>query len=716
MLGRSLRTTLVPLALALATAALGGAAAWQAEQLWAADQRDAAAKVSSGAAFALEQQVSRALSSTYALAALVRHDQELKDFERIATQILPLFQGVDSLQLAPGAVIRRIHPLAGNEAAIGHDLLNDPKRRAEAQAAISSRQLTVAGPFELKQGGSGLVGRLAVFLADQEAPGGERLWGLVAALVRLPPLLQAAGLSRLDDAGYAWRLTRTDPGNQSVTCFAGCDRTLAAPVTFDVDVPNGAWTLAVAPSKGWPPAPWSHRAWWLLLAAAVGFALLSRQVLLQPERLQREVTARTEELAHANAALAAEMSRLREAEEATRTAEERLRHSQKLEAVGQLAGGIAHDFNNLLTGILGHASVLEEESPAGSDAAVAGATITAAARRGAELTRGLLAFARPQPVRALPFDAHAVVGEVVRLLERTLDPRLLVQMRCTAPRAVILGDPIQLHQALLNLAFNARDAMPEGGELTLVTEQVERDDAWRARHPDARGGPHLAISVRDTGHGVPEALQHRVFEPFFTTKAAGEGSGLGLATVYGLARAHGGGVDLVSQPGQGACFTISVPLAPPGVEVEAPRAPGGGRAAAAGLVLVVDDDDLPRRAMATMLQAVGYEPVATGSASEGLRWLEANPGRARAVLLDVAMPGMDGVACFGALRGLDARVPVVFTSGYARAEGVQALVARGEAGFLSKPFDHVELAAAIEEAERRCRPSAAPAAPTPLRG
>ncbi len=144
--------------------------------------------------------------------------------------------------------------------------------------------------------------------------------------------------------------------------------------------------------------------------------------------------------------------------------------------------------------------------------------------------------------------------------------------------------------------------------------------------------------------------------------------------------------------------------------------PGARRAAAAGLVLVVDDDDLPRRAMATMLQAVGYEPVATGSAAEGLRWLEANPGRARAVLLDVAMPGMDGVACFGALRGLDARVPVVFTSGYARAEGVQALVARGEAGFLSKPFDHAELAAAIEEAERRCRASAAPAAPTPLRG
>ncbi len=207
----SLRSTVLPLALAAATAALGGAVVWQAERIWAADQRDAASRSAAGAAFALEQQVSRALSATYALSALVRHDEAMEDFERLAPQLLPLFKGVASLQLAPGAVIRRIHPLAGNEAALGHDLLRDPDRRLQAQAAVDSRQLTVAGPFELKQGGMGLVGRLAVFLPDPSQPGGERLWGLVTALVRLPPLLEEAKLRRLEQEGYRWRLTRLDP-------------------------------------------------------------------------------------------------------------------------------------------------------------------------------------------------------------------------------------------------------------------------------------------------------------------------------------------------------------------------------------------------------------------------------------------------------------------------------------------------------------------------
>jgi len=696
MLVVPVRSVLVPVALAAFTAALGGAVAWQTERVWAADQRGAASLVAAGAAFTLEQQVSRALSATYALSALVHHDEQLDDFDRLAAGLLPLFRGVAALQLAPGAVIRKSYPLAGNEAAIGHDLLRDPDRRLQAQAAVASRQLTVAGPFELKQGGMGLVGRLAVHLPDPTRPGGERLWGLVTAVVRLPPLLESARLQRLEEAGYRWRLTRHDPERQVMACFAGCDQPLAGdPVAFPVHVPNGAWTLSVAPAGAWPPPPWRRSAWAAVLASALVIALLSRQVLRQPELLRRQVAARTEELARANAALADEMRRLQVAEEAARAAEERLRQAQKMEAIGQLAGGIAHDFNNLLTGILGHASLLEAESPPGSEAAEAGATIADAARRASELTRRLLGFARRQPLRNVPFDAHAVVADVARLLARTLDARVAVRERRAAARAVVVGDPVQLQQALLNLAFNARDAMPEGGELTLETGLAERDEAWCGRHPGAQRGTHLVISVRDSGHGIAPELHDRVFEPFFTTKEVGKGTGLGLSMVYGIARAHGGGVDLASRPGEGACFAVSLPLAPEGV-VAAPVAGGAGpRPSGAGLVLVIDDDEVPRRAAAAMLRACGYEPVVVACGEDGLRWLEDHPGQARAVLLDVAMPGMDGVSCLAALRRLDPGLRVVFASGYAHDDEAQALVARGEATFLPKPYDQAQLAMAI---------------------
>jgi signal transduction histidine kinase/ActR/RegA family two-component response regulator len=692
------RTHLAALALLVASISVGGAVIWQAERIWATEQRDGARHVAAGAAFALEQQVSRSLSATYSLAVLVHQDPRMADFERLAAGMLPIHGAVSSLQLAPGGVIRRIHPLAGNERAIGHDLFADPSRRPEALAAVESRRLTVAGPFALVQGGHGLVGRLPVFLPDRAAPGGERFWGLVIALVHVPGLLEAAQLHRVEEEGFRYRLTRHGPERRQVECFAGCEAPVAEPVTFEVQVPNGAWTLAVAPAEGWTAPPWRAVAWLLVLAASCGIALLALQVLRQPALLRREVAARTAELRRANAALAEEMERVR-------VAEERLRQSQKMEAIGQLAGGIAHDFNNLLTGILGWASVLLEENAPGSPTAEAAGTIAGAAQRASELTRQLLGFARRRPLQAVPFDAHGVLDEVARLLARTLDARLRFERRLAAPRAVVIGDPCQLQQALLNLAVNARDAMPDGGELRLESAIVERDERWSARHPSAATGPHLAITVADTGHGVPPELHERIFEPFFTTKAPGGGTGLGLAMVYGIARAHGGAVELESEPGRGARFTLSIPLAPPGVApAAAPAGAAPERRVAGGAVLVVDDDPIPRGATSAMLGCLGYEPVEAESAQDGLRWLAAHPGAAHAVLLDVAMPGMDGVAAFEALRRVEPAVRVVFVSGYARNERARELAARGEATFLGKPFDREQLAAALDAAPpgRRC--------------
>jgi signal transduction histidine kinase/CheY-like chemotaxis protein len=695
MAGRSVAISLLLFA---AVAALGGAVVWQANRAWSADRREAVSHAAAGAAFALEQQVSQALSATYALATLVHRDPSVEGFDRIAAEMLPHHGAVANLQLAPGAVVRQIYPLAGNEKAIGHDLLRDPDRRLQAAEAIASRRLTVAGPFPLVQGGVGLLGRLAVFLPSRGAEEGDTFWGFVTALVRVPALLDAARLSRLEQDGYRYRLERYNPERQRVDCFAGCDARVADPVTFQVSVPNGAWTLAVAPAAGWPRPGWLLPAWATVFFLASAFALLGLQLARQPELLRREVAARTADLRRAHAALAEDMERRRAAEEAARVAQEQLRQAQKLDAIGQLAGGIAHDFNNLLTGILGYASVLREESAPGTTAQEAAETIGAAAQRASELTRQLLGFARRRPLQAVPFDAHAIVEDVSQLLERTVDGRVRLTRAFVAARPVVVGDPGQLRQALLHLATNARDAMPDGGELRIESGTVERDAPWAARHPGATPGPHLAISVSDTGRGISAEARERIFEPFFTTKAPGTGTGLGLAMVYGIARAHGGAVEVESEVGHGARFTLSLPLAPPGVEPVPPDATPVPHPAAAGTVLVVDDDPVPRGAAAAMLGAAGWKPVQAASAEEAVAWLASHPGEAHTALVDVVMPGTCGVDCLAELRRLDPGLRAVFVSGFARDARVQELAARGEAGFLGKPYTREQLAAALDSA------------------
>jgi two-component system, cell cycle sensor histidine kinase and response regulator CckA len=525
-------------------ASVGTAIVWQADRIRSSERREATAQAASAAAFALEQQLSRSLSSTFALSAVVRHDEAVSGFELLATEMISLYEGISSLQLAPGGVVTRIHPLAGNEAAMGHDLLRDPDRRFQARRAIDSRKLTVAGPFELKQGGTGLVGRLAVYVPDPEAATGERLWGLVTAVIRLSDLLEAAKLSRLGEGGYHHALVRTDPATGVSLTISGDPGALRDPVTIPVEVPNGRWTLAVSPVDGWARSPWVAGALALVIAGALGLATLAFAAARLPELLRHEVEVRTAALARANEELA------------------QLRHAQKMEAVGQLAGGIAHDFNNLLTAIVGNAGALLEAAPRGSEAHEAAVAIAEAGRRAAELTRQLLGFSRRQNLRAEPFDAHDTVREVELLLARTLDKRIRIEVRLDAHAANVTGDAGQLQQALLNLAVNARDAMPEGGRLTLASGVVERDRSWSERHPGTSPGRFIALSVADTGKGVPAEIRDRIFEPFFTTKELGRGTGIGLAMVYGIARSHAGAVELLSEPGAGARFTVLLPLAP----------------------------------------------------------------------------------------------------------------------------------------------------------
>jgi PAS domain S-box-containing protein len=637
------------------------------------------------------------------------------------------------------------------------------------------------------------VGRLAIFRADPREEGRETFWGFSTAVISLSDLLEAARISSLTDAGYAYRLLDGAREGAPPRAFHAAGEVRAPAVAFPIQVPGGSWTLEVAPAGGWPTSPLLPATYAVVLLGAAAAALLTLSVLRRPAVLAREVAARTADLGRAYAALAltqqvvdraalgiawldgelriayaneafarlcgraqaalagvplaeaglglgpettaAVVRELEERRELVRdatlgagtaarqvrvvlerlrvdgrplvavfvrdvteqrTAEEQVRQAQKLEAIGQLAGGVAHDFNNLLTAVVGNAALLAELSPPGSEGREAADTISAAARRGAELTRQLLGFARRNPVRAEPFDAHGVAREVVRLLSRTLDKRIVLAERLGAPRATVRGDPGQLQQALLNLAVNARDAMPEGGEIAVESAVVELGPRFCDAHPGARPGPHLALSVSDQGHGIPPDLLPRIFEPFFTTKGPGAGTGMGLAIVYGVARDHGGAVDVESAPGQGARFTLYLPLAtePPPAAREADAPPRRGK----GLVLVVDDDELPRRTAARALAAFGYEVAAASGASEALALVRAAPVKPAAVLTDLAMPGADGAALCRELRALAPGVPVVVTSGHGRDARIDEALAAGATAFLAKPWEPAGLAAAIGEA------------------
>jgi two-component system, cell cycle sensor histidine kinase and response regulator CckA len=685
------RAIALALVLLLLFGGVGCAVVWQAERLRAVARRTAAEDLAAGAALALEQQIWRSLSATYALAALVRQDADVSNFSAIASEMLPLYGGIAALQLAPDGIVSAIHPLAGNEAALGHDLLHDPRRRDDALAAIASRQIDLAGPFELRQGGVGLAGRLPVHLPAAETGAPERFWGFTIAVLRLRDVIEAAQLQRLTAAGYEFSLTRDDPETGRPRWIAGAALPAdARPVTLPVRVAGREWSLAMAPAGGWPASPWlaAQFAFAVLLAAAL--AAVALVVLRAPAVLGRQVAARTAELAAANARIAAEAER--RARE-----EEQLRQAHKLDAIGQLAGGIAHDFNNLLTAILAHASLLEEEAPPRSATAESASAIVAAAQRAAELTRQLLGFAGRGKMRAAPFDAHVVVTEVTGLLRRTLDKRIRLVERLGATSSVVVGDPGQLQQALLNLAVNARDAMPDGGELAIETALVELDARRCERLPGATPGPHVAISVQDEGHGVPDELRDRIFEPFFTTKPPGRGTGMGLAMVYGIARNHGGVVELHGEQGRGARFTIYLPAA----RQPAPAQPAAHEAAprGSGRVLVVDDDDAPRGAAVRTLHGAGYDVVAVSSGAEAVRWYGEHARRDDVVLLDLAMPEMDGAACYRALCRLDPAVRVVLTSGYGRDGRAQDLLDDGVLAFVAKPYAAAELTAAIAAAQ-----------------
>ncbi len=376
---------------------------------------------------------------------------------------------------------------------------------------------------------------------------------------------------------------------------------------------------------------------------------------------------------------------VRDISEKLRT-EERLRSTQRMEAIGKLAGGVAHDFNNILAAIICNGRLLRDEFSPGTAAHDDLSEILAAADRATDLTRQLLAFSRRQIIEPLNLDANEVVRQTHKMLSRLLRADIKQELHLAPDLGTVRIDPSALEQVLLNLAVNARDAMPDGGVLTIETSNVTLDAAYAAEHPDVVPGDFVLLTVTDTGHGMTPEVRVRIFEPFFSTKPVGAGTGLGLATVYGAVKQAGGHIWVYSEAGKGTTFRVYLPRTQGAAQpVRLPREqlrPAGGTES----VLVAEDEPSLRRILVRTLRKAGYTVLEASNGEDALLKLQSWPGTIDLLLTDVVMPQMGGVELARRVVERHPRVRLLYASGYTE----NAIVHQGSLDpgivFLQKPF------------------------------
>ena len=394
-----------------------------------------------------------------------------------------------------------------------------------------------------------------------------------------------------------------------------------------------------------------------------------------------------------------DVSQSKATEEALRESEERLRHSQRLEAIGRLAGGIAHSFNNLLAAISFHSELLREQL-GDDDARLSHVTgIQGAGDRAAALARQLLAFGRKQVLQPQVLCPNTVIGTLEPILQRLIGENIALATQLVPQAWPVNADLGQLEQVILNLVVNARDAMPFGGRLTLGTENAD----LRAERPaglELPPGRYLKLWVRDTGIGMSQEVRTRLFEPFFTTKERDKGTGLGLATVHGIVHQSGGGITVDSKPGQGACFSIYLPCTDEPVAV--PETPGErlqsfARSRGSEVILLVEDEENIRTPAVEILEARGYTVLSAGDAVEALALAEQHPGQIHLMVTDVVMPGMSGSKLAERLTAMRHDLRVVYISGYPEDAIAHHGVLNPGHTFLQKPFSPAALLAKVRE-------------------
>jgi signal transduction histidine kinase/CheY-like chemotaxis protein len=560
-----------------------------------------------------------------------------------------------------------------------------------------------------------------------EAPAPDPTTGkqVVLAGAPVPKLGAVVAVFDLDGVGPSLRQTYGGPrrlefvlsgGGTILTRSADPDRWIGRPLQGAPRDDGRLYAEATVPTLGWrvyagadekaalaATRALNRRELTIILAGLLLFVaavfVVHRRIARPLERLSGEVRAAAAEGAPrplpvaGPAEVATLVGRLNELGEAVAEKERlqlQLQQSQRLDSLGQLAGGIAHDFNNLLAVILGYASFIARRAPEGSEEERDVREITKAGERATRLTHQLLAFARRETVRPKVLDLTGVVLEMEQLLRRTLGEHVRLQTALAPDLWPIMADYGQLEQVLVNLAVNARDAMPLGGTLTLDTENVVADAAYAAMRPGLEPGRYVRLRVSDTGVGMAPDVVERAFEPFFTTKPKGQGTGLGLATIYGIVTAAGGHVQAYSEPGLGTTFTVLLPATD--APVPAPADPGGEPPRGSGeTVLVVEDEAPMLEVTRRLLEGGGYRVLTAGGGEEALRVVAAHAGSIDLLLTDVVMPGMLGKQVATRVSELRPGIAVLYMSGYAQSViGPMGDLANGNA-IVDKPFTEAAL-------------------------
>ena len=383
--------------------------------------------------------------------------------------------------------------------------------------------------------------------------------------------------------------------------------------------------------------------------------------------------------------------------------EDKLRQVEKLDSIGRLAGGVAHDFNNILAVILGNTGLMRD-GPTAEEMAESLSQVERAANRGASLTRQLLLFSRQQAMDARPIDLNDTVGSMTRMLRRLIGEDIDLVLQGTGSSHWIKADPGMMDQVLMNLCINARDAMPDGGRLTIGVQKIELDDTAAQRNPEAQPGRFVRLSVSDTGIGMDASTAARVFEPFFTTKAPGKGTGLGLANVYGIIKEHGGWIQLSSAPGKGTTFDVYLPALS---ETAGFRQAADAAAAPGGLetILMAEDDPELHRLAGTWLRKLGYTVLGASNATEALELWAQRGADVRLLLTDMVMPGgTSGLDLALRLRGERPDLGAIITSGYDPEKSRTDQLRESGIDYLPKPYSGADLARAVRARLDKVRP------------
>ena len=507
--------------------AVGGAFINLAERRRSDEHRQALREIGTAQAHLLERQLDRSLSSTFALASILRQSGRIDNFDALAAEMIRSYGGISSLQLAPNGVVTQIYPLAGNEAAVGHDLLKDPQRRTEARAAIESRKLTLAGPFKLIQGGEAVIGRLPVFIPDEA--GDERFWGFTIALIGMPILLEASKLMQLVEYDYDYELSRIDPDSSARVVFArSTEVDLKNLIPFQIEVPNGRWTLAIAPRGGWQPS--SSLTWEIALILLVSMlvAVLTYSITRRPEILRREVELRTHELVETNRELEAQIMQRKRTEEALQHLGGRLINAHEEER-SRLARELHDDLTQRLAVLAIEAGKLEQQLHSSPDLIQ-------------EKLQGM-----KEHIVELSTDIHRIA--------RQLHPSILDDLGLVDAIKSECSRFSELEGIPVKFTADGLPRLPKDVSLCLyrVTQEGLRNIAKHAQTKEARvilasNDGNVFLSIRDTGIGFdPVQVQRR--------------PSLGLASMEERVRLIQGSLSVHSEPGQGTVIEVRAPLA-----------------------------------------------------------------------------------------------------------------------------------------------------------